>query len=143
MINKILNKFFPKGTSKVTPVPASEVVLETKKMMPSYRESVDCFKPSMLDETVMDLSLSSRTSEADIFKKEIENSNFQQEVSETAYYLWENAGRPDNKDSEFWIEAEKIVTQKHLDARKSSSNSPDLTQSGDGPALIRQSVLFP
>ncbi|HEX4122106.1 MAG TPA: DUF2934 domain-containing protein [Verrucomicrobiae bacterium] len=33
------------------------------------------------------------------------------EVSKRAYELWENAGKPDGKDSEFWFQAEREVHQ--------------------------------
>jgi hypothetical protein len=33
------------------------------------------------------------------------------EVSKRAYELWENAGKPDGKDNEFWLQAEKEVHQ--------------------------------
>jgi hypothetical protein len=29
------------------------------------------------------------------------------EISKRAYELWENAGKPDGRDSEFWFQAEK------------------------------------
>jgi hypothetical protein len=33
------------------------------------------------------------------------------EVSKRAYELWENAGKPDGKDNEFWLQAEREVHQ--------------------------------
>ncbi|HTI01041.1 MAG TPA: DUF2934 domain-containing protein [Acidisoma sp.] len=32
-----------------------------------------------------------------------------QRIRDTAYELWEKAGRPEGQDHDFWLEAEKIV----------------------------------
>lgn len=32
-----------------------------------------------------------------------------QRIRDTAYDLWEKAGRPEGQDHDFWLEAEKIV----------------------------------
>lgn len=119
-----------KGKFNMSPVSAKEIELapEEKTKMPEYKTTVNWHKKE-------EISIASDDTEVFAFKQNIQDSNRHQEISETAYYLWEQAGRPDGKDSDFWTEAEKIVTQKNLD----SCNS----QSGDGPILTRQSVLFP
>lgn len=99
IFEQILNHF--KKEEKVTPVSAKEEVLNSKTKMPSYKESVDLFKKEEI----------SIASDVDLFKQNIEQANLNQRITETAYFLWEKAGRPENKDLDFWAEAEKIVSQ--------------------------------
>jgi hypothetical protein len=53
-----------------------------------------------MNETIVLSSLSISGSEE---KKNISEES----IRETAYYLWEAAGKPSGDGSEFWIEAEK------------------------------------
>jgi hypothetical protein len=38
----------------------------------------------------------------------------QKNIAETAYYLWEQQGRPHGRDVDFWVEAEKIVLSRSV-----------------------------
>lgn len=57
-------------------------------------------KEAKMNETIVLSSLSISGSEE---KKSISEES----IRETAYYLWEAAGKPSGDGSEFWIEAEK------------------------------------
>ncbi len=39
-------------------------------------------------------------------------NKLQNDISNLAYSLWDNAGRPAHRDLEFWLEAEKQVFQR-------------------------------
>lgn len=49
-----------------------------------------------------------------------------QRIRETAYELWEKEGRPEGRDHDFWLEAEKIVDGEATDAvdRESEESFP-------------------
>lgn len=49
-----------------------------------------------------------------------------QRIRETAYELWEKEGRPEGRDHDFWLEAEKIVDGEETDAvdRESEESFP-------------------
>jgi len=38
-----------------------------------------------------------------------DNAKLQRMISERAYYLWQEWGKPDNKDWEIWLQAEKDI----------------------------------
>lgn len=40
----------------------------------------------------------------------------EQRILERAYQLWEEAGRPDGRDNEFWHQAEAELAAEHVDA---------------------------
>jgi hypothetical protein len=125
IFQKILEKV--KGKLKMQSVSAKEVVLETPTKMPEYKTTVSWHKKEDLNTNdavtvtvpalvIEVLSTPDRQQgvEAEAFKQSIRDSNKHQEICETAYFLWEKAGRPDGKDTEFWAEAEKIVSRKNF-----------------------------
>ena len=49
------------------------------------------------------------------------------EIVRRAYALWEQAGKPDGKDQEFYLQAERELTDASADSR------PDLEEPADHP----------
>ena len=47
-----------------------------------------------------------------------------EEIAKVAYELFERDGREHGKDSEHWLEAEKIVTMRHAARRPSQKDGP-------------------
>jgi hypothetical protein len=47
--------------------------------------------------------------------------NFEQAVRETAYFLWEQAGRPEGREQEYWYRAlERHLRQRNADGAMGS-----------------------
>lgn len=46
--------------------------------------------------------------------RDIELRIKQKEIEKTAYFLWENSGKPEGKDLEFWLLAEKKHENREL-----------------------------
>lgn len=127
-MKKIIENLFEKvkGKLKMQSVSAKEVILETPTKMPEYKTTVSWHKKedSNTNVSVQSCSgdgpalvrqnISACSTEAEAFKQSIKDSNKHQEICETAYFLWEQAGCPDGKDTEFWAEAEKIVSNKNF-----------------------------
>ena len=44
------------------------------------------------------------------------NTDFEQAVRETAYFLWEQDGRPNGREQEYWFRAlERALRERHAD----------------------------
>jgi len=48
----------------------------------------------------------------------------EKDIVRRAYFLWEQAGQPEGKDQEFYLEAERQL-QEELDKEKPGDQSPD------------------
>lgn len=46
----------------------------------------------------------------------------EQKILERAYQLWEQAGRPEGRDNEFWHQAEAELAAEHVDANSDGTN---------------------
>lgn len=58
-------------------------------------------------------------------------NNIEDEVRRRAYELWEQYGRPEGGEEEFWCRAEREIKQaKGLTARLQSRRKPPLDQTG-------------
>jgi hypothetical protein len=45
-------------------------------------------------------------------------------VSQRAYQLWDNSGRPQGKETEHWLQAEKEIQREELQRRGKSNLAP-------------------
>jgi hypothetical protein len=50
------------------------------------------------------------------------------EIRTRAHQLWEQAGRPDGRDEEFWHQAAKELSQDHEQGDAPSESSPAFTE---------------
>ena len=70
-------------------------------------------------------------------------------VRNLAYNLWEQAGRPDGRDQEFWLEAERLLmkpipeTKGKLAPRDAKPKEVKKARKGDGTATDKTSVATP
>lgn len=54
------------------------------------------------------------------------NPEFEHSVRDTAYFLWENDGRPEGREQEYWFQAlEKCLFQRQSDKLLAQNSQPD------------------
>lgn len=58
-----------------------------------------------------------------------------QRIRDTAYDLWEKAGRPEGQDHDFWLEAEKIVDGEPTERDIVDEESDDSFPASDPPSF--------
>jgi len=81
------------------------------------------------------------------------DKEFEARVRDTAYFLWENAGRPQGREQEYWFEAlerslrqreaDRLLLEKPIDGAGSNNNMDELGGSLNGQKGKRldQSVI--
>lgn len=47
-----------------------------------------------------------------------------EQIAQRAHRLWEQAGRPDGRDVEFWLQAEAVLRAEQESAAKASAKAP-------------------
>jgi hypothetical protein len=53
------------------------------------------------------------------------DADFEQAVRDTAYFLWENDGRPEGREREYWYRAlEQLVHQRQCDRELTETPQP-------------------
>jgi hypothetical protein len=66
--------------------------------------------------------------------KQTSKSLIREEIASTAYNLWEQAGRPSAQDVEFWLQAERLLTQS---GQAQSANPKATTQQQVAPTVTK------